>query len=88
MYRAKPLGGGRFEAFDVALRHQLVDRMTIEGDLRHAKEYLDEAEDFDDVHVLLLVVRQYYDATQVRLKEERQSFRQQQKKKSRKSKRK
>ena len=38
MYRAKELGGGRFEAFDVALRHHLVERMAIEGDLRHAVE--------------------------------------------------
>ena len=38
MYRAKELGGGRFEAFDIALRHRLVERMTIEGDLRHAVE--------------------------------------------------
>ena len=36
MYRAKELGGGRFEAFDVALRHHLIERMTIERDLRHA----------------------------------------------------
>jgi len=38
MYRAKELGRGRFEAFDVALRRHLVERMTIEGDLRHAVE--------------------------------------------------
>jgi diguanylate cyclase (GGDEF)-like protein/PAS domain S-box-containing protein len=38
MYRAKELGGGRFEAFDVALRDHLVERMAIEGDLRHAVE--------------------------------------------------
>jgi diguanylate cyclase (GGDEF)-like protein/PAS domain S-box-containing protein len=38
MYRAKELGGGRFEAFDVALREHLVARMAIEGDLRHAIE--------------------------------------------------
>ena len=38
MFRAKELGGGRFEAFDPALRHRLVERMTIEGDLRHALE--------------------------------------------------
>ena len=25
MYRAKELGGGRFEAFDISLRHRLVD---------------------------------------------------------------
>jgi len=36
MYRAKELGGGRFEAFDAALRHRLVERMSIESDLRHA----------------------------------------------------
>ena len=38
MYRAKELGGGRHEAFDVALRDRLVARMEIEGDLRHAVE--------------------------------------------------
>ena len=27
MYRAKELGGGRFEAFDIALRHRLIERM-------------------------------------------------------------
>jgi diguanylate cyclase (GGDEF)-like protein len=36
MYRAKHLGGGRFELFDPTLRQHLVQRMTIEGDLRHA----------------------------------------------------
>ena len=36
MYRAKNLGGGRFELFDPKLRQHLVQRMTIEGDLRHA----------------------------------------------------
>ncbi len=36
MYRAKELGGGRFEAFDVALRNRLIERMEIERDLRHA----------------------------------------------------
>ncbi|MGO9790669.1 MAG: EAL domain-containing protein [Solirubrobacteraceae bacterium] len=36
MYRAKDLGGGRFEAFDVALRHHLLERMAIEDGLRHA----------------------------------------------------
>ena len=36
MYRAKQLGGGRYEAFDPALRERLVERMTIERDLRHA----------------------------------------------------
>ena len=58
------------------------------GEMRQAKEYLDEAEDIDDQQELVQVVRQFYDATQARLKEERQSFRQQQRKKSRKSKRK
>ena len=38
MYRAKELGGGRFEVFDARLRSRLVERMTIEGDLRHAVE--------------------------------------------------
>jgi diguanylate cyclase (GGDEF)-like protein/PAS domain S-box-containing protein len=38
MYRAKELGGRRFEAFDVSLRQRLVERMEIEGDLRHALE--------------------------------------------------
>ena len=38
MNRAKELGGGRYEAFDVSLRERLVERMTIEGDLRHAVE--------------------------------------------------
>ena len=38
MYRAKELGGGRYEVFDVALRHRLVERMEIESDLRHAVE--------------------------------------------------
>ncbi len=36
MYRAKELGGGRFEAFDAALRRHLVERMAIEDGLRHA----------------------------------------------------
>ena len=36
MYRAKNLGGGRFELFDQELRHHLMQRMTIESDLRHA----------------------------------------------------
>ncbi len=35
-YRAKDLGGGRFEAFDAALRHHLLERMAIEDGLRHA----------------------------------------------------
>jgi len=34
--RAKELGGGRFEAFDIALRHRLITRMALESDLRHA----------------------------------------------------
>ncbi|MGO9901989.1 MAG: EAL domain-containing protein [Solirubrobacteraceae bacterium] len=38
MYRAKELGGGRFEAFDAALRHHLLERMAIEDGLRHAVE--------------------------------------------------
>ena len=38
MYRAKELGGARYEAFDIALRDRLVERMAIEGDLRHAIE--------------------------------------------------
>ncbi len=38
MYRAKELGGARYEAFDVALHDRLVERMAIEGDLRHAVE--------------------------------------------------
>ncbi len=38
MYRAKELGGGRYETFDLSLRHRLVERMTIEADLRHAIE--------------------------------------------------
>ena len=36
VHRAKELGGGRFEAFDIALRHRLLERMAIESDLRHA----------------------------------------------------
>ena len=38
MHRARELGGGRFEAFDVSLRHRLVERMAIERDLRYAVE--------------------------------------------------
>ena len=38
MYRAKELGGGRFELFDITLRTRLVERMTIETELRHAVE--------------------------------------------------
>ncbi len=38
MYRAKERGGSRFELFDVALRQDLVQRMALEGDLRHALE--------------------------------------------------
>ncbi|MGO9955823.1 MAG: putative bifunctional diguanylate cyclase/phosphodiesterase [Solirubrobacteraceae bacterium] len=38
MYRAKELGGGRFEVFAIALRHHLVERMAIEDGLRHAVE--------------------------------------------------
>lgn len=36
MYRARQLGGGRYEAFDPALRERLVERITIERDLRYA----------------------------------------------------
>jgi diguanylate cyclase (GGDEF)-like protein/PAS domain S-box-containing protein len=36
MYRAKDLGGGRYEAFDAALRQRLLERMAIEEGLRHA----------------------------------------------------
>jgi diguanylate cyclase (GGDEF)-like protein len=36
MHRAKELGGGRFVAFDLELRHRLVERLEIECDLRHA----------------------------------------------------
>jgi diguanylate cyclase (GGDEF)-like protein len=38
MHRARELGGGRFEAFDVSLRLRLVERMAIEHDLRYAVE--------------------------------------------------
>ena len=38
MHRAKELGGARFEAFDVSLRHRLLERMAIESDLRYAVE--------------------------------------------------
>ncbi len=38
MYRAKELGGSRFEVFDARLRRRLVQRMAIEGELRHALE--------------------------------------------------
>jgi diguanylate cyclase (GGDEF)-like protein len=38
MHRAKELGGGRFEAFNASLRARLVERMTLESDLRHAVE--------------------------------------------------
>jgi diguanylate cyclase (GGDEF)-like protein len=37
-HRARELGGGRFEAFDASLRHRLVERMSIENDLRYAVE--------------------------------------------------
>ena len=36
VHRARELGGGRFEAFDTALRQSLVERMAIEDGLRHA----------------------------------------------------
>ncbi len=58
MYRAKDLGGGRFEIFDMKLRQHLVQRMSIESDLRHAVER-DELElhyqpiiDLADEHVM------------------------------------
>ncbi|MGO9788886.1 MAG: EAL domain-containing protein, partial [Solirubrobacteraceae bacterium] len=38
MYRAKELGGSRFEMFDATLRQRLVHRMAIESELRHAIE--------------------------------------------------
>jgi diguanylate cyclase (GGDEF)-like protein/PAS domain S-box-containing protein len=38
MHRAKERGGGRFETFDMALRHRLVERRAIENELRHAVE--------------------------------------------------
>jgi diguanylate cyclase (GGDEF)-like protein/PAS domain S-box-containing protein len=38
MYRAKTLGGGRFEIFDNEMRKQAVARMTLETDLRIALE--------------------------------------------------
>jgi len=38
MYRAQELGGARYEAFDPALRRRLIERLSIEGDLRHAVE--------------------------------------------------
>jgi diguanylate cyclase (GGDEF)-like protein/PAS domain S-box-containing protein len=38
MYRAKEIGGGRFEVFDTALRERLVERLSVEDDLRHAVE--------------------------------------------------
>jgi diguanylate cyclase (GGDEF)-like protein/PAS domain S-box-containing protein len=43
MYRAKEIGGGRFEVFDAALRERLIERLTAEEDLRHALE-LDQFE--------------------------------------------
>ena len=39
MYRAKQRGGNRFELFDLALRHHLLQRMAIEADLRHAVDH-------------------------------------------------
>lgn len=36
MHRAKELGGGRYEAFELSLRHRLVERVSIEADLRRA----------------------------------------------------
>ena len=38
MHRAKELGGGRFEAFNASLRARLLERITLEHDLRHAVE--------------------------------------------------
>ncbi len=38
MYRAKELGGGRFEVFDSAMRRRLIERMSLESDLRRALE--------------------------------------------------
>jgi diguanylate cyclase (GGDEF)-like protein len=38
MYRAKGAGGGRFELFDAALHTELVERLALEEDLRHALE--------------------------------------------------
>ena len=36
MYRAKQRGRGRFEIFDEAMRHEAVDRLSVENDLRRA----------------------------------------------------
>jgi EAL domain-containing protein (putative c-di-GMP-specific phosphodiesterase class I) len=36
MYRAKQRGRGRFEVFDEAMRHEAVDRLSVENDLRRA----------------------------------------------------
>ncbi|MGZ4201194.1 MAG: EAL domain-containing protein [Thermoleophilaceae bacterium] len=38
MYRAKEMGGGRLELFDLGLRERLLERASIEHDLRHALE--------------------------------------------------
>ena len=38
MYRAKEMGGGRLELFDPGLRERLLERASIEHDLRHALE--------------------------------------------------
>jgi diguanylate cyclase (GGDEF)-like protein/PAS domain S-box-containing protein len=36
MYRAKENGGARYEVFDAGLRARVVERLAIEGELRHA----------------------------------------------------
>ncbi|MEA2902378.1 MAG: hypothetical protein QOH36_2265 [Actinomycetota bacterium] len=36
MYRAKQRGRGRFELFDETMRHEAVDRLSVENDLRRA----------------------------------------------------
>ncbi|MEA2827849.1 MAG: hypothetical protein QOG43_2288 [Actinomycetota bacterium] len=36
MYRAKQRGRGRFEIFDETMRHEVVDRLSVENDLRRA----------------------------------------------------
>jgi diguanylate cyclase (GGDEF)-like protein/PAS domain S-box-containing protein len=38
MIRAKEMGGGRYEVFDVAMRDRLVKRVALESELRHACE--------------------------------------------------
>src|ERR1051326_3055934 len=39
MYRAKALGGGRFEMFDQDMRRRAMERLELEMDLRHAVEH-------------------------------------------------